>query len=176
MITIDQQGRRYYLRGNTYPIKRQLREAGCTWDPEARAWWTGKRDVAERFAKVDPADVRETIGDDAPVLGARVQYKRKLYFALCNRNGELIRSRTDKHKLCSRDGQLVFWAPIDQIRFVKYYRRPQSFATLRAYAEERREEQRTGECRCSCHDEPNAGRPGSTLYDGCDRCGHEACC
>jgi len=28
--------------------------------------------------------------------------------------------------------------------------------------------------RCRCHREPGAGRPGTTLYDGCDRCGCEA--
>lgn len=32
-----------------------------------------------------------------------------------------------------------------------------------------------GACRCRCHREPNAGQPGSILYDGCDRCGCEAC-
>jgi hypothetical protein len=28
---------------------------------------------------------------------------------------------------------------------------------------------------CRCHREHNAGQPGSILFDGCDRCGCEAC-
>lgn len=31
----------------------------------------------------------------------------------------------------------------------------------------------TENCRCSCHRESGAGKPGSILYDGCDRCGCE---
>lgn len=28
--------------------------------------------------------------------------------------------------------------------------------------------------RCRCHSEPNAGAPGSIMYDGCDYCGCES--
>ena len=41
---------RYYLSGDTYAIKDQLRAAGCQWDSKRQAWWTCKRDVAERFS------------------------------------------------------------------------------------------------------------------------------
>lgn len=46
-ITVEKVGRRHYIRGNTYPIKGELRGAGCKWDPDASAWYTGKADVAE---------------------------------------------------------------------------------------------------------------------------------
>jgi hypothetical protein len=45
-ISIEQIGRRHYVRGNTYPIKDELRSRGCRWDAGAKAWWTGKADVA----------------------------------------------------------------------------------------------------------------------------------
>lgn len=56
---------------------------------------------------------------------------------------------------------------------LKLYREPTSIAALRRFAEQAKSFG-TAECRCRCHDEPGAGRPGSTLFDGCDRCGCEA--
>lgn len=49
-VSIEKQGRRYYLVGNTYPVKDALRSAGAHWDRDRGAWWTSKSDVAERFA------------------------------------------------------------------------------------------------------------------------------
>jgi hypothetical protein len=49
-ITIDKQGRRYYLIGDTFLIKDVLRDKECRFDTVRKAWWTGKRDVAERLA------------------------------------------------------------------------------------------------------------------------------
>lgn len=46
-ITIQADGRRFYLVGETYPHKGAIKAAGCSWDPARGAWWTGKRDVAE---------------------------------------------------------------------------------------------------------------------------------
>jgi hypothetical protein len=49
-IQIEKTGRRYYLRGNTYPVKDALRAAGGHWDAAEKAWWTSNQEVAERFA------------------------------------------------------------------------------------------------------------------------------
>jgi hypothetical protein len=73
-IAIAKVGRRYYLRGNTRPIKGQLKEAGCHWDPEEGAWWTSKRDVAERFqreasALPEPPAPCEPSADDVAITG-----------------------------------------------------------------------------------------------------------
>lgn len=46
-ITISSEGRRHYIVGNTYPIKSAIKSAGCKWDRDRGAWWTGKREVAE---------------------------------------------------------------------------------------------------------------------------------
>lgn len=48
-IVIESEGRRHYLVGNTYPIKGAIKAAGCSWDPNRGAWWTGKREVAEQL-------------------------------------------------------------------------------------------------------------------------------
>lgn len=54
-IQIETVGRRHYIVGNTYPIKDRLRTAGCKWDSERKAWWTGKAETAQQFAGVESA-------------------------------------------------------------------------------------------------------------------------
>lgn len=48
-IQIETRGRRHYLVGDTYPVRAAVKAAGCKWDGDARAWWTGKRETAERL-------------------------------------------------------------------------------------------------------------------------------
>lgn len=48
-ITAEKIGRRTYITGNTFLHKSALQNAGCTWDGDRRAWWTGKADVAARL-------------------------------------------------------------------------------------------------------------------------------
>lgn len=50
-ISIETQGRRHYLRGDTYPIKDALRAAGAHWDAEAKAWWTGQLELAQQMVE-----------------------------------------------------------------------------------------------------------------------------
>jgi len=38
-IEVKKEGRRYYLLGNTFPYKDDLRGFGANWDPQRRAWW-----------------------------------------------------------------------------------------------------------------------------------------
>jgi hypothetical protein len=51
MITVERIGRRSYLRGDTFPIKAQLREAGAKWDPDLRGWWLSKHEAATALAE-----------------------------------------------------------------------------------------------------------------------------
>jgi hypothetical protein len=48
-ITIQSEGRRHYLIGDTYPIRSAVKSAGCKWDPDRKAWWTGKYETAEEL-------------------------------------------------------------------------------------------------------------------------------
>lgn len=69
-ITIQSEGRRHYLIGDTYPIRSEIKAAGCRWDGDRKAWWSGKREVAEGLvAKVARGAVRvecswRKVGDD----------------------------------------------------------------------------------------------------------------
>lgn len=58
-IQIETRGRRHYVLGNTYPIRAELRAAGCKWDPDVKAWYSGKRETVERFAaRVSAGEVK----------------------------------------------------------------------------------------------------------------------
>lgn len=196
MIRVEQDGRRFYIVGDTYPIKDKLRAAGARWDSERRSWWTGKQEVADRLVAEGTANgatsngamngdrPRETVGEDDRVIGGRGMYKDKTYYLVGREERgatryddcvSLVQSRTGKLKLVSRDGSLVFWADQNLVTVQSTYRSLKSIGSLREYAARKRQEQETGECSCSCHRGRNAGQPGSTLYDGCDRCGCDAC-
>lgn len=154
-ITIESVGRRHYVRGNTYPIKDQLRAAGCKWDGAAKAWWTGKRDVAERFAGQAPSSSpgsdrgadRPAPGDDQ-IVAARAIYKGRTYY-VCGRTDRgrthwddqvsAVETRDGSRVLLAfRDGSKSFWAPRAQVSIIKSYDRPQTIGSLRAYAEQAR--------------------------------------
>lgn len=56
-VRLETDGRRVYVRGDSYPIRGALRGAGCHWDPDAKAWWIGseKRDaLAAAIASATP--------------------------------------------------------------------------------------------------------------------------
>lgn len=193
-LTIETAGRRIYVLGDTYPIRDMLREAGCRWDPERRAWWGGatKREALDALvASMGSASAQPQASEprrEAPGIGAtvagRAEYKGRTYYVA----GRVVRGRThwddEVAPVASRDGSRVllyfrdgsssFWAAADAVRVAKRYQRPTTIQRLRDYAEQAKS-YGTDECRCRCHHEPNAGAPGSTLYDGCDRCGCEAC-
>lgn len=132
-ITIETQGRRHYLRGETYPLRAAIREAGGKWDPDAGAWWTGKRDVAEQIAASAaattsnppakaPGSDRGTRGDkvsDETVILARVTYRGRPALLLW----EGTTSRGRGAKLASMDGARVFWADATEVTIVKEYAR-----------------------------------------------------
>jgi len=196
-IEIRTEGRRHYLRGDTYPLKDALRAAGCKWDADAKAWWTGKRETAEQLAaqlgasssaapSVETAErpQAQAPGLDATVAG-RAQYKGKTYYVA----GRVARGRThwddelravesrdgSRLLLYFRDGSSQFWAAADAVQILKSYRRPTTIQGLRDYADQRKAEDR-GEAECpTCERHCTCGtdRFCSHHHDGCDRCGAE---
>lgn len=127
-ITIKSEGRRHYLLGDTFAIKDKLRNAGAKWDGDRRAWWTGKKDVAEQFAggvaaapvsgDAAPSSERatDTLTDDSRVAGKAV-YKGKSYLLVWE--GETRRGRACK--LAFADGSKVFWAEASEVEVTKRY-------------------------------------------------------
>jgi len=180
-MTITQQGRRHYLTGLPYGARNLAKEAGCNWDPQAKAWWTGKRDVAECVAAAatsvatanHAAAIGESISRDAREIIGRAEYEGKTYYLLAY--GQSRSTGKDYAKLAFRDGSRVFWAKdAAKVRVLRTYREKTSIAALQAYAERRRAED-AGEREC-----PMCARfctCGTSFcvhhHDGCDRCGAE---
>jgi len=127
-ITVETQGRRHYLVGDTYQVKDRLRAAGAKWDADRRAWWTGKREIAAEIAAEvgqsgggpSPAKAEgranESISDDSVVTG-KALYKGKQYLLLWE--GETKRGRAAK--LAFLDGSSVFWADAGGVQVLKRY-------------------------------------------------------
>lgn len=44
-----------YIEGNTYPVKEQLKAAGCRWDKDRRAWYAESEEVATKARAIVPA-------------------------------------------------------------------------------------------------------------------------
>lgn len=156
-ITIDKQGRRFYLLGDTFSIKAQLADAGCHFDRDQRAWWTSKREVAEQFSAAEapqsatstpvPSSDRPAPGGSAIVAG-RATYKGKTYYVL----GRKVRGRThwddtvtpiqtrdgSKLLLSFRDGSKSFWASTSEAKIVKVFQKGKTIDALRKFAEESR--------------------------------------
>jgi hypothetical protein len=158
-ILVEKQGRRHYIVGNTYPIKDKLRDAGCKWDSDRRAWYTGKADRAQYIvdnlgsavasqpapAKRDDSDAP---GRDAKVAGKGKYNGRTYYIA-----GRVDRGRThwddsveavtsrdgSRMLLLFRDGSRKFWAARDAVQVIKTYQRPQTVGRLQDLAEEYRQ-------------------------------------
>lgn len=176
-MTVEKVGRRFYAKGAPFEMKNKLKDLGCTWDGDVRAWWTGKASVAEAIKalgeKIQAGLTNDPVSLDANVINGRAEYKGRVYYILFHgpkRDGSGMCA-----KLAARDGSMVFWASsMAEFKVLKLYRSATSINALRAFAE-RAKTHGTAACACACHREANAGAPGTTLYDGCDRCGCEAC-
>ena len=53
---MDKETKRYFLEGNTYPIREELKSRGFQWDPEANQWWHSKRAVAREAQQLVPPE------------------------------------------------------------------------------------------------------------------------
>ena len=63
-IQIEKRGRRFYALGDTYSMRSRLKDAGFRWDPDTRAWWTGKKETADQFCDVEITGVSYRKLDD----------------------------------------------------------------------------------------------------------------
>jgi hypothetical protein len=190
-IAIETRGRRHYLLGNTYAIKDQLRDSGAKWDPDAKAWWTGKREIAEKFAgsgvaaEPSPGNERPAPGPDAAIVCSG-RYKGRSYYVM----GRVARGRSHwddtveaiqtrdgaKVLLAFRDGSRSFWAPRAEVTCGHAYRsgRGSTIGAMNEYIEQRRAEDK-GEAECPvCARYCTCGKSFCHHHhDGCDRCGAE---
>jgi hypothetical protein len=145
-ITLQTEGRRVYLLGNTYPVKDRIKAGGGKYDPERKAWYVGvqRRELAAQLAGQASATLekeREKEREDgisltANVIRGRAEYKGKTYYILAH--GHSRDTGAEYAKLCSRDGKMVFWASkehMSTLEILKIYKEPTSIQSLRDYAD-----------------------------------------
>lgn len=184
-ITIQTEGRRTYITGDTYPHRDSLRSAGAHWDGDRRAWWLGDAKRAAALAEqlggtgADSGD-RKGPGTSAIVAG-RGEYKGKTYY-LAGRSGRdgdvrVIETRDGgKVLLYARDGSFQFWADRDAVSIVKIYASAAKISALRNYAARMKSRRDSGDDSCqTCERNFASGRwapyCGSGDYDDCRSCG-----
>lgn len=148
-IQVQTVGKRHYVVGDTFAIRGALKGAGFRWDPDKKAWWTGKADEAAKFAGQGPAVAEgaaqvaaasngsskdHVVPTDACIRG-RASYKGKTYYVLWagTRDGGILA------KLCFRDGSKVFWAKGPELQILAQYEKPRSIEGLAAYAAKAKE-------------------------------------
>lgn len=178
-ITIQTEGRRTYLSGNTYPHRDAIRNIGAHWDAARKMWWTAKHEAAEQLvARLNQAQPAQSGDSKAPrdgldsIVAGRAEYKGRTYYLA----GRLGNTRYDdcvgavqtrdgaKYLLYFRDGSSQFWAARDQVRVLKSYDRPQTIRGLREYAE--RAKQGGDKLESGYY----YGRGGEVLASGCSEC------
>jgi hypothetical protein len=183
-ITIDKQGRRHYLIGDTYSVRNQLRDAGCHWDGDRKAWWTGDAATAQNLVgHTNRSNGNgERLNDNDKIEG-RAKYKGRSYILVWS--GQTKRGTAAK--LAFMDGSKVFWADLAEVEVTKRYSPRKSgygryareeymtFGRLRELQEdwkrktpeEREDDQRAaaagGRCRCA---QPLDEGDGECMYCG----------
>lgn len=51
-ITLTRDGRRTYIGGDTMAVRGVLKDGGCHWDADRKAWWIGDHATAETLAEL----------------------------------------------------------------------------------------------------------------------------
>ncbi len=165
-ITLQTEGRRTYLAGNTYQHKDAIRAIGAHWDAYRKMWWTAKRTEAEalaaKLASVPQSvpDAAQSGGSKAPrdgidsIVAGRCEYKGKTYYLA----GRVQRGHThyddnvtgvqtrdgQKILLYFRDGSSQFWADVAAVQTTKRYDRPQTISGLKHFAEQAKRDEADG--------------------------------
>ena len=139
-MSIETVGRRHYLIGLPYDKRHAAKSRGCKWDPDRKAWWTGKRDVAEEVhgavGDAKPQPKQEITGENLTVIG-RAKYKGKSYLLVWHGTTRFGHG----HKLAFRDGSKVFWAK-GEVQITKEFRQPMTVGALLQFAAEKAAEKK----------------------------------
>lgn len=165
-ISIQTEGRRSYIVGNTYAVREKIKALGAHWDGQRKAWWTAKADEAAQLvaalnaaAPAAPSNSVERPNNTPrdgvnSVVAGRATYKGKSYYVA----GRVQRGSTrytdsttgvqtadgSKLLLYFRDGSSQFWAPAAAVQIVKRYDRPQTIRGLKQFAEQAKRDEADG--------------------------------
>lgn len=177
-MKLETNGRRIYFIDFPFATKDAIRAIGGSWDANARAWWIGtaKRPEAEALlqrltATKDQLNF-DVIDPNAALIVSSAKYKGQSYYCTWSGPKEGVQSAW----LCFRDGSKKFWAEGPELELGQPYRSKRSINDLKAYAERKQREAKTGVCECRCHSRADCACPHfcHVHHDGCDACGCES--
>lgn len=154
-VIVEKIGRRHYLRNTPFSAKDAIKDSGCRWDPQERAWWTGKAEIAESLVKrlSSPSSPSPSASDDAPGrngrVAARALYKGRSYYVASRvssygETSEVTSRDGTRTLLYFRDGSSKFWADSSQVQIVKRYQTEKTIGSLQDYAEKAKERRESG--------------------------------
>lgn len=141
--TLEKIGRRWFVRGDSYSLKDMLKDNGCKWDGEERAWYTGSKEVAEKLVSLfenagDKKSERTEISEglDTEVQG-KLKYKGGVYYF--SWEGQ-TKSGIRKAKVVTMDGTKSFWATFPDYQVTACYKNKRTIQALKDYAERKKEQ------------------------------------
>ena len=141
-LYLEEVGRRYYVKGKgTYAAKDTLKAQGLSWDSREKAWWTGKKEVAQKALEAalkgssSSEEGKPSRTDTNRILG-KAEYKGKSYYIVWSARTS---RGTDAFRLLFMDGTKTFWAGARDVRATKTYRKPRTLRELQEYAQAARE-------------------------------------
>ncbi len=126
-ITIEREGSRIYISGDTFAIKDRLKALGCHPEPGPSGfrWWIGVAKAAQIYALVDSvknadpnAPKPKQDPNDIRLTGKGIYKGRTYYAGSMTRDGLKVRLLT----LPDKDGNyLDFWALCSEVEQTKVY-------------------------------------------------------
>lgn len=116
-VSMQVEGRRIYLVGNTFPIKDKIKSLGAHWDGDRKAWWIGSQAKAEIEALINAAPkageyVPSPLTDSSRVFG-KAEYEGRSYF--------VVAEGRERFRLTTLNGKIDFWAIRGECRWPKTY-------------------------------------------------------
>lgn len=123
-LTVTKEKNRVWIRGNTYPYRKELRAFGCHLDHDTRSWWIGaakESSVTALVSRLNAAPPPEEDLSDTSLLG-RVRYTSK--------TGKVgswyVVARSTKGGTCrlwltNLEGTITFWADEAKCDWMKEY-------------------------------------------------------
>lgn len=165
MIDIKEIGGRFYIGGETYALRDQLRKLGCSWDQDRREWWTANADVAAKVRQLEPdaAHAGSGGGNESRYIYGVGKYRGRSYYIAARRprdargKPEMVTAQDGARMLLYfKDGSSQFWVNSGDVEVTKTYRRSITIDAIQRYLRECREN-------------------GGTHPDACPNCGSTGC-
>lgn len=122
-VSVERQGKRLYILGNTYAFKDRIKALGGHWDGERRAWWVGaskEKLVRDLVTSLEGGTTPQTPEDPDQVrLTGKGEYKGRAYYLGARaKDGSRVRCLT----LPDSEGKyLDFWADLSEVKVTKTY-------------------------------------------------------